>query len=152
MRIQFLGHRFLLLCWVASLLCACASQDAQRSRPPAPVVERKAEVPDTRPAPSTPPALAPAAAPAPAAPVAPDLAPPDTVVTPLKEAAPVSSAAGPHIALILPLASATFASVADAFRQGFVAAAGFEGKRATLPHLMSPTTKPIPLPTTSAAH
>lgn len=51
-------------------------------------------------------------------------------MTPLKEATPVSSGAGPHIALILPLASATFASVADAVRQGFVAAAGFEGKNA----------------------
>jgi uncharacterized protein len=127
MRIQFLGHRFLLLCWVALLLCACASRDAQRLRPLEPVVERGAQTPDTRSAPSALPAPAPASA---LVPVAPDRAPPEIVVTPLKEATPVSSGAGPHIALILPLASATFASVADAVRQGFVAAAGFEGKNA----------------------
>lgn len=65
-----------------------------------------------------------------AAPAAPDRGPADPVVTPLKEATPVASGAGPHIALILPLASAAFGSVAGAFRQGFVAAAGFEGKNA----------------------
>lgn len=130
MRIQFLGHRFLLLCWVALLLCACASPDAQRRRPLEPVVERGAQTPGTRPAPPILPAPAPAAALNPAAPAAPDRVPPETVVTPLREATPVSPGAGPHIALILPLASANFASVADAVRKGFVAAAGFEGKNA----------------------
>lgn len=127
MRIQFLGHRFLLLCWVALLLCACASHDAQRPGPLEPVVENNAQIPGTRPVSSTLPAPSPAGA---LVAAAPDRGPLDLVVTPLKEATPVSSGAGPHIALILPLASATFASVADAFRQGFVAAAGFEGKNA----------------------
>jgi len=87
---------------LAALLCACAAPPA---RPPAPVE------------------VAPVAPSAPAVPETP---------APTEPATPAQPVATPreHIALILPLSSPAFASVADSVRQGFVAASMAEAKGA----------------------
>ena len=95
------GIRHGLLMGLAALLCACAAPPA---RPPAPVAE------------STPVA--------PSAPAVPESPAPAEPEAPAKPAAPPRE----HIALILPLSSPAFASVADSVRQGFVAASTAEAK------------------------
>ncbi|MBL8517131.1 MAG: penicillin-binding protein activator [Betaproteobacteria bacterium] len=95
-----------MLIGLAALLCACATPPAQ---PPASVIDAKPAQPATAPA-----ATQPDTPPAPAQPTAPPPAPRE------------------HIALLLPTASAAFASVAESVQQGFLAGAAAEPK-GTLP-------------------
>jgi outer membrane PBP1 activator LpoA protein len=97
--------RHLFVSVVALLLCACA---APAARPPADVVERPAP---TAPQPEPPPVAAPAE--------------PEPTAT-----QPPAQPPREHIALILPLSSPSFASVADSVRKGFMAAAGLNLKGA----------------------
>lgn len=114
---RFLHFRSFLVCAIALLLCACAARDARR--PPAPQGERSFPTQPTAPMPSSSdPTLSPDS---------PTSAP---IATPLQSVPPVTSNAAAHIALILPLAAKNFGAVADAFKQGFVAAANFEGRNA----------------------
>ena len=106
--------RSLLVCAIALLLCACAARDVHR--PPAPLGERSISA-----QPAAPPSREP---------VLPEGQPSAPVATPLAGAPPVASNTAAHIALILPLAAKSFGAVAEAFKQGFVAAATFDGRNA----------------------
>ena len=92
---------------LALLLCACSSPPARLPE----VVERPAPV---APQPELPPIAVAPAEPSPATPATPAVQPRE------------------HIALVLPLASPAFASVADSVRKGFMAAAGLNLKGSPL--------------------
>ncbi len=119
-----------------ALLCACASPDARRGAGPAPVTDRYPPAARQEPL-----------QPVPALPEEPkDSA--GVVTTPLLNA-PLDSQAlppsgtpgtkpatasdqlrGAHFAVILPLGSPALGSLAESFKQGFAAAAAFDGKEA----------------------